>query len=652
MYNVHSNNKGAIEMKKVLFLFILFSLFGCAIGGFEIPTVVIPDVDLNPETDPETPTEESYVITFDYGEGVTALFECASGDKIIEPKLPERENYIFNGWYCNGIKWNFNNIPNKDMVLIAKWVKGIEVIFEKEAGETFASVMCAIGTNVHFPLVKPEKEGFEFKGWAIDGVIYNSYYLGESLVGDAKKIVFTAIFEEKEEEKPNDKGPNATVIKFCSWDFGDSNTDNNLKRLMVERFNEEHYDEIYIEIVVPQGDYNTFLSVMAAARNLPDVFMVNSVPDAIINRLAAEIMGLAKADSEWNMITPALIDAITYGGEYLYAIPTDQYYLGLFANKSLLNKYFFFDNLQNTLSAGKYSLDNLKKYVQICDLRHTANSVIGINDTYPLINWLPSVLDTTGNTGYFTFNKTTSKLDFNGESTINAFKEIINSFNPYSFSDILTTLDYENYLNYFGTLDAWDIFNNGQMAFYNGGTWELPQTNVFDIEFIGIPGGKIISTTNYLCISNQSNKTEAAYEVAKYFSFGLDGIKARFDIIDENPDLNLQINGLPVIDNDEIVEKWFDYVTLPGVEAIYNGVQNGEIQVLVEGNKTIPGYINARFNRNLGIVFPNVLGGKSLTIGEFINETCNGNISIDDYQQFMTDPIEDILNEEIINIHH
>ena len=69
-------------MKKVLFLFILLSsLFGCAIEGFEIPTVVIPDVDLNPETDTETPTEESYIITYDYVEGVTAIFEQIEEEK-------------------------------------------------------------------------------------------------------------------------------------------------------------------------------------------------------------------------------------------------------------------------------------------------------------------------------------------------------------------------------------------------------------------------------------------------------------------------------------------------------------------------------------------------------------------------------------------
>ncbi len=127
-----------------------------------------------------------------------------------------------------------------------------------------------------------------------------------------------------------------TVIQYCTWGLG-TEEDNNLLRRRVEAYNKQS-DTVRIEIIVPEGDYDEFISTLAAGSALPDVFMVNSVPSAVISELALDITQYAEADPEWNDIDQLLRDSITYNG-HVFAIPAGQYYMGLFANLDLIDDY-------------------------------------------------------------------------------------------------------------------------------------------------------------------------------------------------------------------------------------------------------------------------------------------------------------------------
>ncbi len=59
-----------------------------------------------------------YTVTFD-GEDAQ---QVKYGEKLTEPAVPEKEGYIFEGWYSGIVKWNFEkNVVRSDMTLTAKW---------------------------------------------------------------------------------------------------------------------------------------------------------------------------------------------------------------------------------------------------------------------------------------------------------------------------------------------------------------------------------------------------------------------------------------------------------------------------------------------------------------------------------------------------
>ena len=86
-----------------------------------------------------------------------------------------------------------------------------------------------------------------------------------------------------------------------------------------------------------------------------------------------------------------------------------------------------------------------------------------------------------------------------------------------------------------------------------------------------------------------------------------------------------------------------------GLEEVFNKVSDGSIEVLVEGNKSVPGFSSARFNFATGISIPTVRDGQALTIGDLLWDLCGGSITINQYTTNMTTDLENRLNQEIDN---
>ena len=186
------------------------------------------------------------------------------------------------------------------------------------------------------------------------------------------------------------------------------------------------------------------------------------------------------------------------------------------------------------------------------------------------------------------------------------------------------------------------------MGFIRDGSWtEDTQFDNFDYKFIGFPDKKVISSADYMCVSAVSKNKEAAYKVAKYLTFGLQGIQDKVSIIQANPGENLKLKGLPVTTNPEVTSIWFDYVTLLGLEETFLAVAAGTVDVLVEPNKSVPGYDKARFSYETGISIPGVRGGAALKIGDILWDACGGDITMDDYVINMTDDLIATLNKII-----
>lgn len=441
-------------------------------------------------------------------------------------------------------------------------------------------------------------------------------------------------------------------VQYCGWDLG-TEEEPTLKRLMIEKFNAQS-DTIRIELSIPQGSYDEYLNTLAAGGGLPDVFLVNSVPTAVINKLAGDITALTAADSEWAYVESSLKDSITYNDK-VYAIPSAQNYLGFFANYDLIDDYAtsLDDDAAVVFEPGEFTTEQFFKVipeVRNVDNVNDGSGVIGINATGDMINWLPSSLDTTGTIKHFVWNGEDA-FDFTSQTMIDALtkiQEIGDSTKKLTFNSLSVKAnpdDEDPRIAIFSSADENAVFSNGQMAFLQAATYYNFSDLDFDWKFVGYPDGKVVSAADFLCISKACKNPEAAYEVAKFLSYGADGIKARYDILKENSDISL--TGLPINTDPTVTEQWFDYITLPGAEEVYQKVIAGEIEVIVEGLKTVPGFQSARYTYNTGISIEGVRDGNPLTVGDFIWDVCEGKIGMNDYISQMDAKRAADINKEI-----
>lgn len=436
-----------------------------------------------------------------------------------------------------------------------------------------------------------------------------------------------------------DVAPEPTIVRLTHWGLG-TEEENNLMRRRVARFNETHTD-IQIEILPFEGDYVEWLTAQAAAGELPDVFPVLNVPDFVIRGWLADISEVALDDSDWSLIPEALRNEITYQDRVL-AVPEAFHYLGFYANLDLIElsgSEVDFTNFDFTLEEFTSAVRAMRDTSGITD----GSGTIGLINTFEFVNWLPSILDSQSDIGHFVWNG----QEFNfGADYLNDALELsadlfTNNFTFESFgyvSDEDTASERENI---FGTNDAMAAFFNGSIGFVWDASWGASGIHgnvdeLFNYDFVGLPDGRAIGVSDYLGISATAD-VEAAYIVARWLTFGVDGINAAFDIIDEASDagVTLTMNGMPMNETPAISERWFEAFPKPGFQRAFEAAAAGELEVLVEGNKSVPGFIEARFTFDTGIDAqisrPGAPAGATLSIGDLIWDAGRGDIVLADH---------------------
>lgn len=446
------------------------------------------------------------------------------------------------------------------------------------------------------------------------------------------------------------KGPQVkkTTITYMGWDLG-TESEPTLKRKMIEEFNATS-ETIIIDAQPTQDPIEDFYNTLAAGNALPDVFIIDSVPTAVMKEWALDLTPYITKDPEWADVDKSLASAVTYYGS-TYALPAAQHYIGFLANYELLDDYAgLADDAANVFAPGNFTKEQFYNAIKASkDVNEDGTSVVGINAVGDMINWLPSVI--ADNDQHFVWDETKQQFDFTGTNMTTALDEIQTlgkiasgyTFNAYA--DYTGTAEEDPRIAKFGTADASQAFLQGQIGFYQGMTSDDVSKINFDYKFIGYPNNRVVSASDFLCVSKQSQNKEAAYEVAKFLSFGAAGIEARYKIV--AADSNLKLTGLPVNTNATVTAKWFDYVAMKGVKEIYDSVCAGETKVLVEGLKTIPGFKAARFTAKTGITIPGVRGDAELTIGDLIWDVCEGSITVGAYQANMTKERSDALNAQV-----
>lgn len=121
--------------------------------------------------------EQQFTITFETGENGIGLdpIYLYEGNPIPLPTVPSKigsnqKGYRFDGWLYEGMMMPFETMPQMDLILTAKWIEGVALIFDVDDSLTMVEpyVLTANETIVA-PEIAPEKEGYLFMGWSFNG---------------------------------------------------------------------------------------------------------------------------------------------------------------------------------------------------------------------------------------------------------------------------------------------------------------------------------------------------------------------------------------------------------------------------------------------------------------------------------------------------
>ncbi len=104
------------------------------------------------------------------GSSIPPIEGVRYGSTIGAPDSPMKEDYIFDGWYCDnkyGDEWDFpNQTVTTDLTLYAKWLVAHTVHFDSQGGNAVSSLINVLhGEKIDEPTVSPVKAGYTFAGW-------------------------------------------------------------------------------------------------------------------------------------------------------------------------------------------------------------------------------------------------------------------------------------------------------------------------------------------------------------------------------------------------------------------------------------------------------------------------------------------------------
>lgn len=397
------------------------------------------------------------------------------------------------------------------------------------------------------------------------------------------------------------------TIKFASWALG-TEEDNNIERLMIAEF-EEKYPNIDVEIdeSIATDDWNNSLSSAASANAMPDVFMVSQVPTGLANDWLLDVTELAAEDEDFANIPQVVTDSVTYN-DAVFAIPSAQHFLGYFVNKDLYN--------QANLDVPEYgfSVDDFTESVR--SVTNVNSGVVGLNNPFAIVDWYPSSVNE--EIGWYTFSEDEYHLNSNEFiSGVNLTSNFVT--NGYSYEN----LSDEQKANFNGE-NAGEVFAGGGIGLNWDGTWAVENfsTNLdFDWDFVGTPGGRTVIVNDFMGISKSTKHQEEAFLFAKWMSFGKEGFLKRIDLAVEH---DKALNNLPVTQDEEVLDAFFEVQDIPGLRTAYDNLGNG----IVEPVKTVPGFVQSRWEAPTGVA---VGDEPNANIAALIDASVRGEIKIEDY---------------------
>ena len=180
-----------------------------------------------------------------------------------------------------------------------------------------------------------------------------------------------------------------------------------------------YQDPILVELVNEYNKYNNDVKIkLVSNMEKGDIVQAEYVSNAVMSGDALNLSEFVNNDYEWQNVNYALRESITYNGN-VYALPTAQYFMGYFANTDIA-KY------AGLLDYG-FTYEQLIEFVNAMESINT--DIYGLASTGDMINWLPSVLDETGNIKHFLWNTGTMRIEYTSDIAYEAMEIISKLYN-------------------------------------------------------------------------------------------------------------------------------------------------------------------------------------------------------------------------------
>lgn len=440
------------------------------------------------------------------------------------------------------------------------------------------------------------------------------------------------------------------VISYAGWNLGTLEA-NNIERRLIEAFTEAH-DGVRVEVIerpkIPnpdnpevEGDMNwdEMLASMAATGNLPDVFMYATVPTAVINGWAEDMTAYMENDPELLNIATDISQAAVYNDKY-FGVPQSSFYYGYYVNNTLFDNA----NLARPYFGMTFN-DLLDLSEDVSTFPEDGTGILGFEGVANLFEWLPSQYDPS--LGWYTFNEQGFHLNSDAFGQAMAFQqqfytENANALYPY----VWETSKVEQKVTWYseGNGTQW---MKGRHAVRWGGSWDwgwiLPEiqneeagTFGHNIDFIGTPVivdgvQRIPVVLDYLVVGQGTEHPELAYELAKWMGFGKEGYLKRLEIAEQFPESG-SVNFAPLQQDEELFNAYFDLFPSDSMTE-FRKVLNHD-SFIIEGLKTVPGYVQSRWTANYGTV-----NGISYTIATLLDAIRDGEVLLADVKTQLNDRV-------------
>lgn len=427
--------------------------------------------------------------------------------------------------------------------------------------------------------------------------------------------------EEPEAEDPAGSGsdPVPVTLRYANWNLG-TEEENNIQRQLIQAYMEIN-PHVTIEFVdmSAEGGWDAVLTSYAARGELPDVFMANNVPLYVANDWVADLTDIVADDPDWVNVPQVLKDSVTYSDRVL-ALPAAQFVMGYFVNKDMYEAA--------NLDAPEYGFSVEEFEEAVAALTDVPQGVLGLDEWQFVMGWYANTQDP--NLRWFSYDG--SQMNYNSD----AFKEAVNKaieLRQYTWQGLS-----EEQLANFNSTGPWELFLNQEVGLRWDASWSVPglvENATFDWDFVGIPGGNQAMVSDIMVVSKTTENLPEAYNFAKWMTFSTEAYAKEAELAEAMG----SAPKMPVSVDEASLELYRQFVDKPGIHMALDNLDNSLIESLA---KTVPGYINARWEGKPGI---DIGENQDVAIGFIFDNAHSGDFKFEDYSAQLEEFSNQILTD-------